>query len=155
MARKIDARLDGLGIKLPPVQAPAFNYVPIVRTGNLLFVSGQLPWVDGRIEHTGRLGAEVAIERGQEAARLCALNMLAQVREACGGDLDRVTQCVKIGGFVSSTPDFFDHPKVVNAASDLMIEVFGESGRHARFAVGSSALPRNVAVELEGVFEVR
>lgn len=154
MTGKIDARLEELGIALPLLQAPAFNYVPVVRAANLLFVSGQLPWMEGQIEHTGKLGADVSIERGQEAARLCALNMLAQVREACGGDLDRITRCVKLGGFVSGGPDFFDHPKVVNAASDLMIEIFGEAGRHARFAVGAIALPRNVSVELEGIFEV-
>lgn len=154
MAGTIDKRLDELGIDLPPANAPAGNYVPFVRTGDLLFISGQIPVVDGKPAFIGALGGEFNVEDGAAAARACTLSILAQAREALGGDLDRVVRCVKLSGFVASTPDFTDHPKVINGASDLLVEVFGEAGRHARAAVGMSALPLGVAVEVEAIFEV-
>lgn len=152
MAGKIDARLAELGIALPPAPAPAANYVPYVVTGNLVFISGQVAGTPDE-KHLGKLGAELTVEQGQKAARACALNILAQLRQACG-DLDRVRRCVKLGGFVNCAPDFADMPKVVNGASDLMVEVFGDAGRHARFAVGTNVLPRNVATEVEAIFEL-
>ena len=154
MAGTIDKRLGELGIELPPANAPAGNYVPFVRTGDLLFISGQIPVVDGKPAFIATLGADLDVEDGATAARTCALSILAQAREALGGDLDRVVRCVKLSGFVASTPDFTDQPKVINGASDLLVEVFGEAGRHARAAVGMSALPLGVAVEVEAVFEV-
>jgi enamine deaminase RidA (YjgF/YER057c/UK114 family) len=154
MAGKIDARLAKLGIVLPASVPPAANYVPWARTGNLVFVAGQIPVQDGRDLHSGKLGAGVSIEQGQQAARLCAINIIAQVKAALDGDLDRVLRCVRLTGFVNSAPDFGDQPKVVNAASDLMVDVFGEAGRHARAAVGCASLPRNVSVEVDGIFEV-
>ncbi len=153
MAGTIDARLRELGIELPAPAAPAGSYVPAVQAGALLFVSGQLPMAGGAVQVGGRLGETVALAEGQAAARLCALNLLAQAKAALG-DLDRVTRVVKLTGFVASTPGFTDHPKVVNGASDLMAEVFGERGRHARAAVGVAALPLGAAVEVEAVFEV-
>ena len=154
MAGDIEARLAALDITLPDAPAPAANYVPYVRTGNQVFVSGQVPWVGGKRKFVGKVGAEFSVEEGQAAARVCALNLIAQVKAACDGDLDRVVRCVKLGGFVNCPGDFHDHPKVINGASDLMVDVFGDGGRHARFAVGASALPFNVAVEIDAVFEV-
>ncbi len=154
MVGAIDRRLAELGIELPRAAAPVANYVPFAVTGNLLFVSGQVAMTVGGIKYRGRLGDDVAVDDGYQAARVCALNIIAQVKEACGGDLDRVVRCVKLSGFVASTPDFTDQPKVVNGASDLMIEVFGDKGRHARLAVGTAALPLGVAVEVDAVFEI-
>lgn len=154
MTGKIEQRLTELGITLPPANAPAGNYVPFVQTGNLLFISGQIPMVDGKPGFIGTLGAQMSTEDGAAAARTCTLSILAQAREALGGDLDRVTRCVKVSGFVASTADFTEQPKVINGASDLLVEVFGDAGRHARAAVGMSALPLGVAVEVEAIFEV-
>jgi enamine deaminase RidA (YjgF/YER057c/UK114 family) len=154
MPGRIDARLEQLGITLPAAPTPAANYVPYVRTGNLVFVSGQIPQRDGKPHYLGRLGEGIALEDGVAAARLCGLALLAQLKAACAGDLDRVRRCVKLGGFVASAKDFTAQPKVVNGASDLMVEVFGDAGRHARFAVGANVLPFGVAVEVEGAFEV-
>ena len=154
MAGVIDQRLAELGIELPTAAAPAANYVPFVVSGKYVFVAGQIPVESGNIMYRGRLGDGMTVDDGYQAARLCALNIIAQVREACGGNLDRVVRCVKLGGFVTSTPDFTDQPKVLNGASDLMIEVFDEKGRHARFAVGAPALPLGVAVEVDAVFEI-
>lgn len=156
MSGRIDARLAQLGIELPPPATPAANYVPSVRTGNLVYVAGQVPVVDGEFLFRGKVGEgqRFSIEEGQEAARIVAFNLLAQVREACGGDLDRVVRVVKLGGFVNCAPGFESQPHVINGASELMIEVFGESGRHARSAVGVAGLPFGVAVEIDGVFEV-
>ncbi len=148
----IETRLAELGLELPPAPAPAANYVPFVRTGNQLFVSGQIS-SDAAGLITGRLGADLSLEEGAAAARRCGLALLAQARAALG-DLDRVTRVVKLVGFVNSTPEFTDHPKVVNGASDLMVEVFGEAGRHARSAVAAPSLPLGVAVEIEAIFEV-
>ena len=135
MAGKIDARLKELGIELPAAAAPAANYVPFVQTGNLVFISGQGPMVGGKLEYQGRVGENLTLEDGVAAARLVGLNIIAQMKAACGGDLDRVVRVVKLGGFVNCTDDFTDQPKVVNGASDLMVEVFGDAGRHACFAV--------------------
>ncbi len=149
------ARLSELGITLPDPPAPAANYVPFVVTGNHVFISGQVPFVDGELPWKGHLGKDVSLEDAQAAARQCAINILAQISKACGDDLGRVVRCVKLGGFVACTPDFTDQPKVVNGASDLMVEVFGDAGRHARFAVGAPSLPLGVPVEVDAVFEIQ
>lgn len=154
MSEKINARLQALGIVLPQLTPPVANYVPFVLSGNMLYVSGQLPMANGQMIK-GHLGRDVSLEQGREAAKICAVNIIAQVSAALGGELDRVARCVKLGGFVASTPDFTDHPKVVNGASDLIVEIFGDAGKHARAAVGVSALPLGAAVEVEAVFEVR
>jgi enamine deaminase RidA (YjgF/YER057c/UK114 family) len=154
MAETVADRLTALGIQLPAPAAAAANYVPTRRSGSLLVVSGQLPMEAGAVRHTGKLGGGVSLEEGQAAARLCAINILAQVQAACG-DLGRVAACIRLGGFVACTPDFADHPKVINGASDLMVAVLGEAGRHARAAVGVPSLPFDAAVEVEGMFELR
>ncbi len=148
------ARLQELGIELPEPPAPAANYVPWVKTGNLVFISGQVPFKDGGLQFRGKVGDTFSLEEGQQAARLCALNIIAVLQQACEGDLDRVTRCVKLGGFVNCPADFGQQPQVINGASDLMVEVFGDKGRHARFAVGAPVLPFDVAVEVDAVFEV-
>lgn len=155
MTSSIQDRLAELGVRLPAAPAPAANYVPAVRAGNLLFVAGQVPVQDGKAQYLGKVGAELSVEDGQQAARLCAINVLAQVAQALGGDLGRVVRCVRVGGFVNAVPEFTEHPKVVNGASDLLVAVFGEAGRHVRTAVGAGSLPRGVAVEVEAVFEIR
>jgi enamine deaminase RidA (YjgF/YER057c/UK114 family) len=155
MAGRIEARLKDLKIELPEAGAPLANYVPCVRSGDLLFVSGQICQWNGERRFVGKLGREFKLEEGQQAARLCGLNILAQVRRALDGDLDRVVRCVRLGGFVNSMPDFTQQPQVVNGCSDLMVEVLGDAGRHARAAVGVNVLPADVAVEVEAVFEVR
>ena len=153
MAGQIETRLDELGITLPDAPMPAANYVPTVRTGNLLFISGQVSsGEDGLI--IGKLGDGFSIEDAQAAARVCALNLIAQAKAACDGDLDRITRVVKLVGFVNATQDFEQHPQVINGASDLMVEVFGDKGRHSRSAVGTSSLPFGIAVEVEAVFEI-
>ena len=154
MAGRIAARLAELGISLPDAPAPAANYVPYVRTGDLVFISGQVPFEDGQLAWQGTVGADLTLEQGQEAARACALGVLAQISSACDGDLDRVRRCVQLQGFVRCTQDFHEQPAVINAASDRMVEVFGDAGRHARFAVGTHALPFGVAVEIAAVFEM-
>jgi len=154
MAGTIDARLQELGIELPAAAAPVANYVPYTISGNLVFVSGQIPFVDGEIQYPGRLGDNVSVEDGQKAARLCGLNLIAQIKAACGGDLDRVSQVIKLGGFVNGTPDFTDQALVINGTSDLMFEVFQDNGKHARAAVGCIALPLGAAVEVDAVFEI-
>lgn len=153
MTKDIDARLAELGLSLPEAPAPKANYVPFVVSGNFVHVSGQLPQgPDGLIR--GKLGADLEPEQGAEAARYCALALLAQARAACGGDFSRLRRVVKLTGFVNSTPDFTDQPKVVNGASDLLVEILGDAGRHARSAVSAAALPLGVAVEIEGIFEI-
>lgn len=153
MPGTFDKKLEELGIALPTPAAPIANYVGFVRSGRLLFVSGQLCLSDGILVAAGKLGQQVTIEQGQTAARACAINLLAQVRAALG-DLDKVVRVVRLGGFINSTPDFLDGPKVMNGASDLMVAVFGERGRHARTTVGVAVLPSDAAVEVEGTFEV-
>ncbi|OYX06005.1 MAG: hypothetical protein B7Z15_16645 [Rhizobiales bacterium 32-66-8] len=153
MSQTIEQKLAEIGITLPTPTAPLANYVPVVRTGNLLFVSGQVS-IDGAGKiMTGKLGADVDIETGRAAARLCAINILAQVKASIG-DLEKVVRVVKLVAFVNSLPDFTDQPKVVNGCSDLLVEVLGDKGRHARSAVGIAALPFNAAVEVEAVVEV-
>src|SRR5579871_1729601 len=153
MSGTIDKRLEELGIALPTPAAPVANYVGFVRSGRLLFVSGQVCLANGALVAAGKLGGTVTIEQGQAAARACAINVLAQVKAALG-DLDKVVRVVRLGGFVNATPDFLDAPKVMNGASDLMVAVFGEKGRHARTTVGVAALPSDAAIEVEGTFEV-
>ena len=153
MSEAIDKKLEELGIVLPTPAAPIANYVGFVRSGRLLFVSGQLCLADGTLVAKGKLGAQVTIEQGQAAARACAINLLAQVQAALG-DLDKVVRVVRLGGFISSAPDFLDGPKVMNGASDLMVAVFGDRGRHARTTIGVAVLPADAAVEVEGTFEV-
>jgi enamine deaminase RidA (YjgF/YER057c/UK114 family) len=142
-----------LNIELPSTNAPAGNYVPALLVGDLVFVSGQTCRSNGQMVHAGKLGLELSVERGIEAARLCGLNVLAQLRLACGS-LDRVKRCVKLTVFVNASPDFQEHARVANGASDLMVEVFGEAGRHVRSAVGCTSLPGQSAVEIEAVFQV-
>lgn len=154
MVGRIDSRLASLGIELPQTVAPSANYVPARRLGNQVYISGQVPSQGGKDKYTGKLGSDFSIEEGQAAARLCAVNILAQLRQALGGDLDRVVGVIRLGGFVNAEPGFGDHPKVINGASDLMVEVFGDAGRHARAAVGCYSLPRNVPVEIDAIFEV-
>jgi len=154
MSGRIDARLKELGLELPQATAPIANYVPYTVNGKLVVVSGQVSVRDGKPEFVGKLGAGMSIAEGQEAAKLCALNILAHVKTACGGDLDKVKGVLRLGGFVNCTPDFTEMPQVVNGASDLMVAVFGEAGKHARAAVGVSSLPLGVAVEVEAMVEL-
>ena len=155
MAGKVEARLAELGIALPPAPVPAANYVPWVVSQGLAFIAGQIPMKDGKPSFIGKVGREFTVEQGKEAARLCALNVLAQLKAACGGDLDKVARCAKVGAFVNCTPEFTDQPQVVNGASDLFVAVLGEAGKHARFAVGAPSLPRGVAVEVDAVFQLK
>jgi enamine deaminase RidA (YjgF/YER057c/UK114 family) len=155
MNSSIEKRLAELGIALPAPGAPGGNYVPFVIVGDLAFMAGQVAREAGRMRYTGKLGRELGIEEGQAAARLCALNLLAQLKVACDGDLTRVQRCVRLSGFVNSAPDFFDHPKVINGASDFIVDVMGEAGRHARTALGVAALPMDSAVEIEAIFQLR
>jgi enamine deaminase RidA (YjgF/YER057c/UK114 family) len=153
MTRRIEARLAELGVALPDAPAPAANYVPAVISGKMLYVSGQLPLSGGAVTLKGRLGDGVEVEAARDAAKLCAINILAQAR-ATIGDLDRIARIVKLTGFVASSPDFGDQPKVVNGASDFLVEVLGDKGRHARSAIGVAALPLGAAVEVEAVIEL-
>jgi enamine deaminase RidA (YjgF/YER057c/UK114 family) len=155
MSGQVDERLKALGITLPAPAASVASYLPFVVTGSFVFISGQLPRALNGPEIRGKLGDALSLEDGRKAARLCALNVLAQLKAACEGDLDRVVRCVKLGGFVNAVPAFRDHPQVINGASDLIVEVFGEAGRHARFAVGAPSLPLDAAVEIDAVFEIR
>jgi enamine deaminase RidA (YjgF/YER057c/UK114 family) len=153
----VDTKLQQLGITLPTPAAPVANYVPFVRTGNLIVISGQLCLdLDGKLAdaHKGKLGAEISPEIGQEAARLCAINLLAQLKAAVG-DLDKVTRCVRLGGFINSVPTFAALAPIMNGASDLMVEVLGDAGRHARSTIGVAELPLDACVEVEGMFEVK
>ena len=150
----IEARLAELNITLPDAPAPAANYVPFVVTGNLVHISGQISQnAEGLIK--GRLGADMSVEDGAAAAQRCAISLLAQLKKACDGDLSRLVLVVKLVGFVNSTADFTDQPKVINGASDFMVSVLGDAGRHARSAVSAASLPFGVAVEIEGIFEIR
>ncbi|HTW29302.1 MAG TPA: RidA family protein [Acetobacteraceae bacterium] len=153
-AGSIADRLAALGISLPAPPAPVANYLPFTVAGPLVVISGQIPLVDGRIAVTGKLGAGVSIEQGQEAARICVINLLAQLRVACGGRLDRVQRVLRLGGFIACTPEFTQQAQVMNGASDLAVAVFGEAGRHARSTVGVPSLPGDATVEVEGMFEI-
>ncbi|WP_138469746.1 RidA family protein [Poseidonocella sp. HB161398] len=155
MSGQFESRLAALGITLPDAAAPAANYVPFVQVGDLLHVSGQLPKAEDGSLATGKLGDGLDTAEGAAAAKLCAIQLLAQVKAACGGDLDRLVRVVKLGAFVNSTPDFTQQPQVVNGASDFLVEVLGDAGRHARSAVSSPSLPLGVAVEIDGIFQIR
>ena len=151
---RVDAKLADLGITLPTAMPPIANYVPWVRTGALVVVSGQVPAIDGKIAVTGKVGADLDVAAGQQAARICFTNVLTHLRAACGGDLDRVRRVVRLGGFVACPPSFTAHAQVMNGASDLAVEVFGDAGRHARSTIGVASLPGDAAVEVEGMFEI-
>jgi enamine deaminase RidA (YjgF/YER057c/UK114 family) len=152
---KIDEKLASLGINLPTPAAPVANYVGFVKSGNMVFVSGQLPFQDGKLAYIGKVGSEVSIDDAKKAAKLCGIGILAQLKVACDGNLDRVVRCVKLGIFVNGDVNFKDHPAVANGASDLMVEALGDAGRHARAAVGSGSLPFGVAVEVDAIFEIK
>jgi enamine deaminase RidA (YjgF/YER057c/UK114 family) len=154
MTGKVESRLKDLGIQLPTPPAPVASYVPYVVSGNLVFISGQVTATPDGLKYVGTVGKEISVEDGKAAARLCAVNLIAQVKAAAGGDLDRVKRCVKVTVFVNAVPGFAQHPEVANGASDLFVEVFGDAGKHARAAVGAGSLPRNVATEVEAVFEL-
>lgn len=154
MSGTIEARLAEIGVTLPDAPAPAANYVPTVRVGDTLYISGQISQ-DATGLITGKVGVDLSVVEGAAAARTCGLGLLAQVKSACDGDLDRLQRVVKLTGFVNSTPHFTDQPKVINGCSDFLVEALGEAGRHARSAVSAAALPLNVAVEIEGVFQIR
>jgi len=154
MTNSTEQRLAELGIELPAPRPPAANYTPYVITGDLVFISGQVPIGARGLEWRGKLGAAFSVNEGQQAARLCAINLLACLRDACGGNLDRVRRCVRIEGFVNATPEFGEHPAVMNGASDLIAAVLGPKGVHARYAVGCNSLPFDVAVEVAGIFEI-
>jgi enamine deaminase RidA (YjgF/YER057c/UK114 family) len=150
----IERRLADAGIVLPDAPLPAANYVPAALAGNLLFIAGQVPFENGKVAFVGKVGSEVTIDDGIAAARLCAINILAQAKAALGGDLSRIQRCLKVQGFVNCAPDFLDHPKVVNGASDLLVAVLGDAGKHARFAVGAPSLPLGASVEVDATFAV-
>ena len=154
MLGTVEDRLRALGIELPAPAPPAANYVPFVVTGKTVYVAGQLPMEGGKVRYVGKAGAGVSLDDAQAAARLCAINLLALAKAAAGGDLERIARCVKLGGFVNAAPDFTDHPKVLNGASDLIGEVLGEAGRHARFAAGAGSLPFDATVEVDAIFEL-
>ncbi len=150
----VESRLRELGVNLPVLGKPLANYLPWVRSGNLVFIAGQVPFVDGNLTVTGHLGAKVSVEVGQAQARICAINIISLLRDACEGNLDRVVRIVRVTGYVASTPDFADHPKVINGASDMFVAAFGELGRHSRAAVGVAALPLRAAVEVDAIAEI-
>ncbi len=154
MTGLIDARLKELGISLPEPPKPVASYVPYVVSGKQVFISGQVPMEGGNLRYIGTVGKDLSLEGGKSAARLCAINVLAQLKAAAGGDLDTVKRCIRLAVFVNAVPEFAQHPEVANGASDLMLEVFGDVGKHARAAVGAGSLPRNVAAEVEAVFEL-
>jgi enamine deaminase RidA (YjgF/YER057c/UK114 family) len=154
MPGRIETTLAELGITLPRPMAPIANYVPYAVTGNLVVVSGQVPAVDGKIAVTGKVGGNLSVDQGKEAARLCFINVLVHLKAACGGELDRVKRVVRLGGFIASPADFTQQALVMNGASDLAVAVFGDAGRHARTTIGVPSLPADAAVELEGMFEI-
>jgi enamine deaminase RidA (YjgF/YER057c/UK114 family) len=154
MAGRIDAKLAELGITLPTPMAPVANYVPFVVSGDLVFVSGQVPAQDGKVAMTGKVAAELSVEQGQAAARLCLINVITHLKSACAGDLDRVQQVVRLGGFIASPASFSQHALVMNGASDLAVAIFGDAGRHARTTIGVPSLPLDVPVEVEGLFRI-
>ncbi len=153
MAGRVEKRLKELGIELPTASSSLGNYVPYVKTGNLVW-SVQAPLVNGKAVYTGRVGAEVTIENAQKCARLVAINILGQLRHACDGDLDRVRRCIRVGGFINVAPGFTGHSQVMNGASDLIVAVLGEAGKHTRFALGLASLPIDMTVNIEAIFEI-
>ena len=148
----IEEKLEKLGIKLPVPPTPAGSYIPVVKTGNLLFISGQIPMEDGKVVFSGKVSDE-NIETAQKSAKICAINILAQIKKEVK-DLDKVSRIVRLSGFVNSDPSFFQHPKVINAASDLIFEIFGEKGKHSRVAVGVASLPLNSMTEIDAIVQV-
>ena len=154
MTGNIDKNLASQGIVLPQAASPAANYVPYVISGKQIAVAGQIPFWNGELTGLGKVGRDMTTEDGANIARICGLNLIAQVKAACEGNLDRVARVVKLGGFVNCTENFCDHPEVINGASNLMVDVFGDKGTHSRFAVGVNSLPRGVAVEVDGIFEL-
>jgi len=154
VANTVEQRLNEMGICLPVPAAPAANYVPFITAGKMVFVSGQITFLDGELHYIGKVGDTLSTEDGYEAARICAINLISQIKTACSGNLERVKQVVKLGGFVNCTSGFTDQPTVINGASDLIAKAFGKNGQHARFAVGVPSLPLGVAVEVDGVFEI-
>lgn len=154
MTTNVEFRLTQHQIELPHATSAVANYVPFVLSGNTVYISGQITVWNGELRYQGKLGENLSVDEGYQAARLCGLNLLAQLKSACGGDLNRAIRVIKLGGFVNCSPDFTDHPKVINGASDLMLDVFGDAGRHVRLAVGASSLPLGVAVEIDGIFEI-
>ena len=154
MFETVEQKLQHLGLSIPDSPLPSANYVPYTKSGNLVFISGQISIDNGNLV-SGKLGQDLEIEEGQFAAKVCALNIISHLQRACNGSLERLEQVVKLGGFVNSTSDFTDAPQVINGASDLFIEIFGDRGKHARFAVCAHCLPRNAAVEVDGIFEIR
>ena len=154
MTGNIEKNLASQGIVLPQAASPAANYVPYVISGKQIAVAGQIPFWNGELTGLGKVGRDMTTEDGANIARICGLNLIAQVKAACEGNLDRVARVVKLGGFVNCTAEFCDHPEVINGASNLMVDVFGDKGTHSRFAVGVNSLPRGVAVEVDGIFEL-
>lgn len=154
MANIIDQRLKELNIELDVASVPAGSYVPYVITNNLVFISGQLPFIDGKLTIKGKVGDNVSLDDAVKMSEACAKALLSQLKAACNGNLDKVNKVVKLGGFVASAPNFVDQPKVINGASDLIVNIFGDKGKHSRFAVGVAALPLNVPVEIDGIFEI-
>lgn len=154
MANIIDQRLKELNIELDDAILPAGSYVPYVITNNLVFISGQLPFIDGKLTIKGKVGDNVSLDDAVKMSEACAKALLSQLKAACNGNLDKVNKVVKLGGFVASAPNFTDQPKVINGASDLIVNIFGHKGKHSRFAVGVAALPLNVPVEIDGIFEI-
>lgn len=155
MTNIIENKLKELNITLDEASKPAGSYVPYVISNNLVFISGQLPFIDGEITIKGKINKDVSIDDGIKMAEVCAKALLSQLKAACNGDLDKVIKVVKLGGFVASSPDFTDHPKIINGASDLIVKIFEEKGKHSRFAVGVASLPLNAPVEIEGIFEIK
>ena len=154
MNNDVNSKLEELNIQLDEAITPAGNYVPFVISNNLVFISGQLPFINGKLTIKGKVGDSVSLDDGIRMAEACAKALLSQLKSACGGNLNKVKRVIKLGGFVASTPDFIDQPKVINGASDLFVKIFGNKGKHSRFAVGTASLPLNVPVEIEGVFEI-
>jgi enamine deaminase RidA (YjgF/YER057c/UK114 family) len=154
MANIIDQRLKELNIELDDASVPAGSYVPYVITNNLVFISGQLPFINGQLTIKGKVGDNVSLDDAVKMSEACAKALLSQLKAACNGNLDKVNKVVKLGGFVSSAPNFTDQPKVINGASDLIVNIFGDKGKHSRFAVGVAALPLDVPVEIDGIFEI-
>ena len=155
MNRDINKRLEELNINIENASVPAGSYIPYVISNNLVFISGQLPFINGELTIKGKIGDNVSVEEGIQMAEACAMALLSQLKEACNGDLNKVKRVVKLGGFVASTPDFTDQPKIINGASDLLVSIFGDKGRHARFAVGSNSLPFNISVEIDAIIKIK
>ena len=154
MTNNIEKRIEELGVVIPDIPLPAANYVPFVKSGNQVFISGQLPVVEGKPQYSGKVGTEVSIEDAAKAARICAINIIANLKNACNGNLNKVVKCIKLGIFINADPDFIAHPTVGNGASDLLVDIFGEKGKHARFAMGAGSLPLGVSVEIDAIFEI-